>query len=131
MHQEDRIYTSKEIKGLFILQGNHGLLGPSTFIQMKTLKSLTNTKSMTTFILFFYLWSGVSKHEYFPLLFHEFWSEILKKIGFLSYNIILIIYLSCMTTSSPSLKHTHKYAFQPKTSNFYPILLTWGNTSRF
>ena len=31
----------------------------STFIQMKTLKILTNTKSITIFILFFYLWPSV------------------------------------------------------------------------
>ena len=36
------------------------LFGPPTFLQMKTLKSLTDAKSRTIFILFFYLWVQVS-----------------------------------------------------------------------
>ena len=47
----DRIYTSKGIKGLRTIEWAGKLLfaGPFTFIQMKTLKSLSNTKSITIF----------------------------------------------------------------------------------
>ena len=55
---------SKGIKGLFTLQVTNGLrittFMVSTFIQMKTLKSLTDTKSRTIFIPFFYLWDRVT-----------------------------------------------------------------------
>ena len=76
MYQEDRIYKSKGIKGLFILWGlfttlniatllwayrpKTSLIGPKPLwlfisIQMKTLKSFTDAKSRCIFILFLYL----------------------------------------------------------------------------
>ena len=49
------IYWPILIKFPFFGGGGGGFAGPSTFIQMKTLKSSTNTKSLTIFILYFYL----------------------------------------------------------------------------
>ena len=53
MHQELHI---KRDKRFTYIAGNQWFTGLSTFIQIKTLKSLTNTESRTIFMIFFYLW---------------------------------------------------------------------------